>query len=146
MKKYALTFALAYFVLSALCGAISMLLQVGSSAFTIATTIGASFAAAWHFGKEQQRRPSKTEKSHFAWLALAGMWLASLFLAAIAWVFIFNAVEAQLILDFFAQQANQTWFTFILIAVIASSALYYWVIRWSFAWYINRRFPAVTKT
>lgn len=133
MKKYTLTFAVAYLVLALALVAIAELLKIkGGAGFGIAATFAASFLAAWKFTKDHDRQPTPEERKSYAWQALLSVWVISLLLVAVIFAAFLSPSETRAMFTFMATK------TFLAIgsgAAVFVSLVYYVAIRWSFAWY-----------
>ncbi|OYY73217.1 MAG: hypothetical protein B7Y40_10405 [Gammaproteobacteria bacterium 28-57-27] len=140
MKKYVVVFAVTYLLLTVALGTIAEMLKIGGGAgLNIAATIASSFVAAWRFTKEQGRLPTAEENSLYTRLALASVWLVSLLLVVAFFVFFMSpadvdAIKKILVTKIFIIAAT--------VGFIVLSAIYYFVIKWSFSWYTKQTYRA----
>jgi hypothetical protein len=118
-----------------MCFAVVELLKIKSAvSFGIATTLGASFLAAWRFVKDYSREPTLEEKKSYASQALISVWVISLLLAVIVFAVFLSPSEAGGMLNLMTTR-------FFLLAglgmAVVTSLVYYVAIRWSFGWYVK---------
>jgi hypothetical protein len=140
MKKYALVFTVAYLLLTVAFAVIASTFKFGGGmSFNVTMSIVASFIAAWRFTKEQGRLPTTEENKSYSWMALAGLWMASLLLVAAAFAFLLPPAETKMIAKILESKIVVMAGTAIAIII---SALYYFTIRWSFSWYAKRVYNA----
>jgi hypothetical protein len=140
MKKYVLIFAVSYLLLTVVLGIVTEMLEIdGVAGLNMAVTVASSFIAAWRFTQEQGRIPTVEENSSYTRLALASVWVTSLLLVISFFVFIMSPDEADAIMKILVTKI------FIVVATVGFfvlSAIYYFLIKWSFSWYAKKTYNA----
>lgn len=144
MKKYALIFSAAYVVSAILVEIVAALFKLGSSGVIgLAAILGASMFAAMKFTKEHQREPTLAEKKSFAWQALLGLWVVSIFLFGVILAFFGGADERKLI----SELLTTPWILMaIIFGVLLISLVCYVAIRGSFGWYAKSMLGPMRKS
>ena len=137
MKKYAVLFTIAYFLITVIITVVAYFIDIGGGAgLNIAAAMVASFFAGSQFAKEQGRAPTNAEKHTYSLMALASIWMVSLLLLAATVAFLLPAKETQALLGLVASGI------FPIVAAVAAavfSLLYYFIVKWAFSWYIKKK-------
>lgn len=136
MKKYAVLFTIAYFLITVVVAGIAYFIDIGGgTGLNVAAAMIASFFAGSQFAKEQGRAPTHAEKHTYSLMALASIWVVSLLLVVAAVAFLLPAKEIQALLGLVASGI------FPIAAAVGAAALslvYYFVIKWAFSWNIKK--------
>jgi uncharacterized Tic20 family protein len=132
MKKYVLVFSASYLALAVVLGVVAELLKFKASAgLGVVPILGASFIAAWIFSKDHAREPTPQEKKSFTWQALLSFWVVSLVMSLLLILFLSPNERAALL----GIAATKTFLLIFLGSAVFLSAIFFFAIRWSFAWY-----------
>jgi hypothetical protein len=126
-------FSGAYLVLLVVTAVVSEALRIKTGAsLGLATTLGASFFAAWSFARVTKRPATSPEATAFAWRAFVGACLVSLVLVAGFLAFVAPAHEARAVLSLLGRPI------YLLIALagfVVVGGIQYLAIRFSFIWF-----------
>jgi hypothetical protein len=138
LRKYTIIFAVAYLLSTVGSAFISEALKLKAGvSLNLAVVFAAGFIAAWSFGKDRQRAPSKAENASFAWQALSSVWIISFILVATFLAFLSSPAESKAIV---AYATSKEFLPIGAGAAVVISAVYYIAIRWSFSWFAKRHF------
>jgi hypothetical protein len=131
MKKYIIIYTVCNLLLTITAIKLSSLLAIDTSTtLNAAVAIGASFVAARWFTNDHVRIPSQSEATSFARLALISSWLVSILL-----VYVVLSASA---LDMIKALASNLGLVLTLMISVIISLVYYFVIKWAFAWYAKQ--------
>jgi hypothetical protein len=135
MKKFALIFSAAYLVITLVLIGIMTALNVNhSSGLAFVSLFVAASVPARFFYKEHARQATPSEVRRFSWLAVIGVWAASVIMAVPYMALVLTPIEIK---ELGEAIGSRLIISVIVLSWMILTWIYYFTIRWAFSWFIK---------